>query len=59
MFYFELKEDRLYYVEKEGDLIDPESTKRIVLTLDTNIKRHDEKKNITFLYRYQRQKSIN
>ena len=44
MFYFELKEDRLYYVEKEGDLIDPESTKRIVLTLDTNIKRHDENK---------------
>ena len=44
MFYFELKEDRLYYVEKEGDLIDPESTNRIVLTLDTNIKRHDENK---------------
>ena len=43
-FYFELKEDRLYYVEKKGDLINPESTNRIVLTLDTNIKRHDENK---------------
>ena len=44
-FYFDLREDRLYYVEKEGDLINPESTNKIVLTLDTIIdKRHDENK---------------
>ena len=43
-FYFVLKEDHLCYVEKEEHLINPKSTNKIVLTLDTNIERHDENK---------------
>lgn len=49
MFYFELKEDRLYYVENKEDLIDSKSTNEIVLTPDTDIKRHDKNKEYIFL----------
>ena len=42
MYYFVLKENRLFYVEKAGDLINPESTNKIVLTHDTDIERCDE-----------------
>ena len=49
MFYFVLKEDRLYYVENKEDLIDSKSTNEIVLTPDTDIKRHDKNKEYIFL----------